>query len=73
MTSQRFTFHQPTAEFRGTTHGLREVRDSGKPIGLINPHASGYVLRDLDGKKLDTTYGIDRTASAGVLAQTVQG
>lgn len=68
----RFTFHRPADAVRGTAPALVEVRDGGKPIGLVNRHRDGYVLRALDGRKLDTTYGIDRVTSAGVLAQLVR-
>jgi hypothetical protein len=68
----RFTFHKPAAQLAGTAPALVEVRDEGQPIGLLNRHRDGYILRDLDGKKVETTYGISRATAAGVLAQTME-
>lgn len=72
-TPARFTFHHPAAELRGTAPALREVRDAstGKPLGLLNRCLGGYVLRDLDGRKLDTVWLDDRMTAAAILARTV--
>lgn len=72
---KRFSYKRPASlvERFGSVHGLVEVWEGGSAIGLLNRTQSGYAVRDLEGKLLDTVHVADRATAAGILSLRIRG